>query len=917
MNVAAFLRCHSARDPGGAAHPTNRHGPDDIQTIRKDLQAMKKRNFIIILGVLLTFLLLPMTALADEPDYFTITNTTDNAATVTWKKDSRTSNITLQYRIDGGAWQEFSITSPTGNTIDLPAHTSIRFKGTQGTFSTGSTTGYYRVSCNQPHTASGDVTTLLDGVGGAETVPAYAFSRLFYDDAELTSAKDLVLPATTLAKSCYYEMFFGCAGLTAAPALPATTLAQGCYNGMFRGCASLTAAPALPATTLADSCYYAMFGGCAGLTAAPALPAETMTSNCYFAMFKDCTGLTAAPALPAMTLAKSCYNDMFEGCTGLTAAPALPATTMANSCYGNMFQDCTGLTAAPALPATTLESSCYYHMFEGCTGLTAAPALPATALANSCYRYMFKGCTGLTAAPELPATTVALMCYGNMFEGCTGLTDAPALPATALASFCYENMFNGCTKLSSVNVGFSAFDVSNATTDWLVNVSATGTAYVPEDFVIEARGASTIPQGWKIVGPSDYHSATNGCPQSKAEDNHGYLTVNRDSALEHENVMITVTPNAGYQLKEGSLKVTYNDGEVKTIIPAQDAQDETKYTFTMPACEVKINAVFVEVKTVRELLNTVDFPQEDETIPANAWITKNGKLSYLIKAGDMLCFNAEQDDEYVSLEEVAVKTEDGYVYTCRDGKNVVYTVLFRMTDDILTAMEVIGNGEYAAFNGTYKAPAALAALRNIKIKKMPDKLTYDEGETFDPTGMIVEATYEDESKKPVTDYTFAPDGALMPTDNLIKISYTEDYVTKTAQVTITVTPAAPITYKIIQGAHQTIDLKAASALFTSNADFSKFDHVEVDGKTVAKKYYAAKSGSTEILLNQDFIQTLTLGQHTLTIVSTDGSASTDFTVMKDAPLTGDSTDLTLLTMLMLGSMGMILLFSVKAKKRES
>jgi hypothetical protein len=50
-------------------------------------------------------------------------------------------------------------------------------------------------------------------------------------------------------------MFYGCTGLTSAPALPATNLADSCYNRMFYDCTGLTTAPTLPATTLAERCY--------------------------------------------------------------------------------------------------------------------------------------------------------------------------------------------------------------------------------------------------------------------------------------------------------------------------------------------------------------------------------------------------------------------------------------------------------------------------------------------------------------------------------------------------------------------------------------------------------------------------------------------------------------------------------------
>ena len=161
-----------------------------------------------------------------------------------------------------------------------------------------------------------------------------------------------------------------------------------------------------PPTTLAVICYYNMFKGCTGLTAAPALPATTLADSCYSNMFYGCTNLAAAPELPATTLANGCYSQMFDGCSDLTAAPELPATTLAKECYFYMFYGCSNLTQAPALPATTLADYCYSNMFRNCTGLTAAPELPATILAKGCYTYMFSGCRSLkissTKSTEYP-----------------------------------------------------------------------------------------------------------------------------------------------------------------------------------------------------------------------------------------------------------------------------------------------------------------------------------------------------------------------------------------------------------------------------------------------------------------------------------------------------------------------------------
>ena len=133
------------------------------------------------------------------------------------------------------------------------------------------------------------------------------FDGFFQSCSGLTSAKNLILPATTLANSCYSSMFKGCTSLTTAPSiLPATTLANYCYSDMFRACTSLTTAPELPATTLANSCYSHMFYGCTSLTTAPELPATTLTNNCYEYMFQGCTSLNYIKCLATNISARYC-----------------------------------------------------------------------------------------------------------------------------------------------------------------------------------------------------------------------------------------------------------------------------------------------------------------------------------------------------------------------------------------------------------------------------------------------------------------------------------------------------------------------------------------------------------------------------------------------------------------------------------
>lgn len=102
-----------------------------------------------------------------------------------------------------------------------------------------------------------------------------------------------------------------------------------------------------------------------------------------------------------------------------------------------------------------------------------------------------------------------------------------------------------------------------------------------------------------------------------------------------------------------------------------------------------------------------------------------------------------------------------------------------------------------------------------------------------------------------------------------------------------------VAYQIISGANQTA-VAGKPLTFKSDAAFSKFVKVLVDDKEVASENYTVAEGSTVVTLKAAYVDTLAAGVHTLTIVSTDGSATTQFTVTKDsAPETGDNSQMIL------------------------
>lgn len=63
--------------------------------------------------------------------------------------------------------------------------------------------------------------------------------------------------------------------------------------------------------------------------------------------------------------------------------------------------------------------------------------------------------------------------------------------------------------------------------------------------------------------------------------------------------------------------------------------------------------------------------------------------------------------------------------------------------------------EYSTKTATFEVKVKAKSVVSLEITQMPDKTEYFEGEEFDPTGLIVTATYDNGDKQAVTDYTYS------------------------------------------------------------------------------------------------------------------------------------------------------------------
>lgn len=85
-----------------------------------------------------------------------------------------------------------------------------------------------------------------------------------------------------------------------------------------------------------------------------------------------------------------------------------------------------------------------------------------------------------------------------------------------------------------------------------------------------------------------------------------------------------------------------------------------------------------------------------------------------------------------------------------------------------------------------QAVTVVHRLASIAVTAQPTKTVYEYGDTFDPAGMTVRATYSDGTAGNVTGYSCSPSTLNTVGTQTVTVSYTERSVTKTTTLSVTV-----------------------------------------------------------------------------------------------------------------------------------
>lgn len=202
----------------------------------------------------------------------------------------------LEYSKDGINWQDTDIAS-SGLTASKGQKIYLRGDNTRISLNQNN---YRYLRTNGKHNVSGNILSLVykdfeDKTDTPTTDSTFTF--LFYNDVDLVSAENLILPCENMRSYMYYGLFDGCTNLEKAPKeLPSTKLGSYCYQMMFYNCKKLTEVPSLlPAQNVSVvQPYHYMFYGCESLRIPPvinlygALGDNTTTGTIGSYMFYNC-----------------------------------------------------------------------------------------------------------------------------------------------------------------------------------------------------------------------------------------------------------------------------------------------------------------------------------------------------------------------------------------------------------------------------------------------------------------------------------------------------------------------------------------------------------------------------------------------------------------------------------------------------
>ena len=306
------------------------------------------------------------------------------------------------------------------------------------------------------------------------------------------------------------------------------------------------------------------------------------------------------------------------------------------------------------------------------------------------------------------------------------------------------------------------------------------------------------------------------------------------SATFSDNTTEDVTANATWTLNPASF-TDATQNEVTVTATYEGATDTKTYPVTVTAIENTKETAY----TVAEAIKLIDNGK------TGVWVYVKGIVSEITTP-----FTKYGDLSFKVVDDAAASQTFLFYQNQKDAENK-----YAEDPNIKVGATVIGYGKLTKYNNTYEfdkgnylveytAPAE-KPLASIAITGEPTKVAYETGESFNPEGLTVTATYDDESTANVTadaTWTFDPATFTVVGENIevaVKAMYKEMEATTTATVSVA---KAPLKYFIDLTKDETTTATAEKIEWAK--DVVTVSGVQANGGTAANNYYPGTVGKT-------------------------------------------------------------------------
>ena len=339
----------------------------------------------------------------------------------------------------------------------------------------------------------------------------------------------------------------------------------------------------------------------------------------------------------------------------------------------------------------------------------------------------------------------------------------------------------------------------------------------------------------------------------------GTVVADKETAEAGETVTLTVTAAEGKEID--TVTVTDAAGNQVTVT---DNGDGT-YTFTQPESEVTVTVTFKDAPPAPATKYDVTFSAvTGGTVVADKETAEAGEtVTLTVTAAEGKTIDAVTVTDAAGNQVTVTNNGDGTYTFIQPESEVTVTVTFKDVTSVPSE--------------EYQVTVKESISGTVEISNQ------------EPTaGTVVTVT-------PVPHEGVKVESVIVKDENGAQITVTKNqdgtYSFVQPEGDVTVEVVFKPDYKIIKGDGSSAEHGSDTALsFTANGAFEKFTGIKVDGQKVDAKHYDAKSGSTVITLKASFLQTLDEGEHTITVIYTDGEATGTFSLKKEDETTAPSTD---------------------------